>query len=171
MTIKRKMSENSRTEEFLQKLAPCIERDDLEACVEEAAWMAREMGCGGGRSFSHERKSIMIDSVMKYHKPQINADKRRFVVPVLSSFLVLIDANQQNNYFFASFASRHENKINNELGRTKNELTLPEFVSVRFSSLFFSYSFMSHGFIADSVVDCLCNKPLENFHRIFLIIF
>jgi len=33
-------------EEFLQKLAPCIERCDLDACVEAAAWMAREMGMG-----------------------------------------------------------------------------------------------------------------------------
>jgi len=40
------MSENSRTEEFLQKLAPCIERDDLDACVGEAARVAREMGVG-----------------------------------------------------------------------------------------------------------------------------
>jgi len=31
------MSENNKTQEFLQKLAPCIERSDLDACVEEAA--------------------------------------------------------------------------------------------------------------------------------------
>ncbi len=31
------MPENNKTEEFLKKLAPCIERGDLEACVEEAA--------------------------------------------------------------------------------------------------------------------------------------
>jgi hypothetical protein len=31
------MPENNKTEEFLQKLAPCIERGELEACVEEAA--------------------------------------------------------------------------------------------------------------------------------------
>jgi len=37
------MPENNKTEEFLQKLAPCIERGDLDACVEEAA---REMGIG-----------------------------------------------------------------------------------------------------------------------------
>ena len=44
--IKRKMSENNKTEEFLQKLAPCIERGDLDACMEEAARVAREMGVG-----------------------------------------------------------------------------------------------------------------------------
>ncbi len=40
------MPENNKTEEFLQKLAPCIERGELEACVEEAARVAREMGIG-----------------------------------------------------------------------------------------------------------------------------
>jgi hypothetical protein len=30
----------AKTEEFLQKLAPCIERGDLEACVEGAAQLA-----------------------------------------------------------------------------------------------------------------------------------
>ncbi|MFA4956459.1 MAG: tetratricopeptide repeat protein [Candidatus Methanoperedens sp.] len=40
------MSEHNKTEEFLKKLAPCIERGDLDACVEEAARVAREMGIG-----------------------------------------------------------------------------------------------------------------------------
>jgi len=35
-----------KTAQFLQKLAPCIERGDLDACVEEAARVAREMGVG-----------------------------------------------------------------------------------------------------------------------------
>jgi len=34
------MSENNKTQEFLQKLAPCIERVDLDACVEEEARVA-----------------------------------------------------------------------------------------------------------------------------------
>jgi tetratricopeptide (TPR) repeat protein len=38
------MPDNNKTEEFLQKLAPCIERGELEACVEEAARVAEEMG-------------------------------------------------------------------------------------------------------------------------------
>jgi len=38
------MPENTKTTEFLQKLAPCIERGDLDACVEEAEQMVREMG-------------------------------------------------------------------------------------------------------------------------------
>lgn len=43
MIIKGIMSENNKTEEFLQKLAPCIERGDMDACVEEAARLAGEM--------------------------------------------------------------------------------------------------------------------------------
>jgi len=31
---------NNNIQEFLQKLAPCIERGDLDACVEEAARVA-----------------------------------------------------------------------------------------------------------------------------------
>ena len=30
--------------EFLERLAPCIERGDLDACVEEAARLAKEAG-------------------------------------------------------------------------------------------------------------------------------
>jgi hypothetical protein len=40
------MSEITKMEEFLQKIALCIERGDLDACVEEAARVAREMGAG-----------------------------------------------------------------------------------------------------------------------------
>lgn len=40
------MSDNNKTEEFLKKLAPCIERGELEKCVEEAARVAGEMGIG-----------------------------------------------------------------------------------------------------------------------------
>ena len=49
----------------------------------------------------------MVDSVMKYHEPQMNTDKRRFVVPAISSSLVLINANQQNNHFFAYLAVKN----------------------------------------------------------------
>ena len=42
------MPENNKTEEFLQKLAPCIERGDLDACVEEAARVAEEMAKRAG---------------------------------------------------------------------------------------------------------------------------
>ena len=77
-------------------------------------------------------------SIFNYEnkKPQMNADERRFV---------------DFNLIFAAFAFWYE-KINNELGRTLYELTLPEFVSVRISSLFFLCSFMKHGFIADFAV-------------------
>ena len=49
-------------------------------------------------------------------------------------------------------------EINNELLRTRFELTLPEFVSVSFSSVFFSGLLMKQGFIADSVVK---NLPMR----------
>ena len=38
------MADNDKTEEFLQKLAPCIQRGELDACVEEAARLADELG-------------------------------------------------------------------------------------------------------------------------------
>ncbi|VVB97444.1 Uncharacterised protein [uncultured archaeon] len=38
------MTENSTIDEFLQKLAPCIERGELDECVEEAARLAAELG-------------------------------------------------------------------------------------------------------------------------------
>ncbi len=37
------MPENNKTDEFLQKLAPCIERGELDECVEETARLAGEM--------------------------------------------------------------------------------------------------------------------------------
>jgi hypothetical protein len=42
------MPDNNKTQEFLKKLAPCIERGDPDACVEEAARVAQEMGVGAG---------------------------------------------------------------------------------------------------------------------------
>jgi hypothetical protein len=62
-------------------------------------------------------------------------------------------------------------KINNELRRTQNELTLPEFVSVRFSSvfvsIFFSCSFLKHiswltlWFSNQKIIKNLCNNLCE----------
>ena len=40
------MPENNKTEEFREKLAPCIERGELDACVDEAVRLAEEMGIG-----------------------------------------------------------------------------------------------------------------------------
>ena len=40
------MPENNKTEEFLKKLAPCIERSDLDACVEEVARVAGDGDMG-----------------------------------------------------------------------------------------------------------------------------
>ena len=42
------MPENNKIEEFLQKFAPCIERSDLDACVEEAVCLEGEMGIERG---------------------------------------------------------------------------------------------------------------------------
>ncbi len=40
------MPDDNKTEEFLKKLAPCIERGELEKCAEEEARVAGEMGAG-----------------------------------------------------------------------------------------------------------------------------
>ncbi|HEY9205575.1 MAG TPA: tetratricopeptide repeat protein [Candidatus Methanoperedens sp.] len=40
------MPEDNKTKEFLQKIAPCIERGEPDACVEEAARLAGEMEIG-----------------------------------------------------------------------------------------------------------------------------
>jgi tetratricopeptide (TPR) repeat protein len=40
------MLNNDKIQEFLLKLTPCIERGDLDACLEEAARLAQEMGVG-----------------------------------------------------------------------------------------------------------------------------
>jgi hypothetical protein len=40
------MPENYKTEELIQKLTPCIQRGELEKCVEEAARIVGEIGIG-----------------------------------------------------------------------------------------------------------------------------
>ena len=64
----------------------------------------------------------MINSVMKYREPQMNADERRFVVPALSSSLLLIDTNQKNNRFFVPFAYF---AVKNSANRNKPSRKLP----------------------------------------------
>ncbi|MFA4934649.1 MAG: hypothetical protein WC568_02310 [Candidatus Methanoperedens sp.] len=51
------MPDNNKTKEFLQKLAPCIERDDMEACVGEAARLAQNYK--GRETNYHVCKSII----------------------------------------------------------------------------------------------------------------
>ena len=82
-----------------------------------------------------------IGCIFMKNKPQIHADECRFNI-LVSSFI------RASKSVFAPFAYWYE-KINNELVRTPYELTLPEFVSVRFSSLFFSCLYMNQGFITD----------------------
>ena len=83
-------------------------------------------------------------------EPQINADERRFVDPDLKNFLdfssetIVILKNLIYKTHLFNTSSSAMKKINNELGRTQNELMPSEFVPVRFSSLFFSGSFMNH---------------------------
>ena len=64
-------------------------------------------GAGDGGGGVVEELNIMINSVMKNQEPQMNADKRRFVVPVLSSSLALIEKNQNKNHFFPYFAVKN----------------------------------------------------------------
>lgn len=53
------MTDNNKIQEFLQKLTPCIERSDLDACVEEAARVVREMGMGAGELLDCPRKKAI----------------------------------------------------------------------------------------------------------------
>ncbi len=86
----------------------------------------------------------MIDSVMEYQEPQMNADERRFVVPALSSSLVLINTNQKNNHFFEYW---YENKLTtNSYELNTNYRSSFQFVLVR---CFFSGSFINKGHKAE----------------------
>ena len=58
------MPENNKTQEFLKKLAPCIERGELDACVEEAARVAQEMSVGAGDLLELSKEERRND---KYH--------------------------------------------------------------------------------------------------------
>ncbi len=66
----------------------------------------------------HEEKIIMIDSIMKYHEPKMMAPR---VTPALSSSLLSIDTNEQNNHFFAPFAYF---AVKNSKNRSKPALEL-----------------------------------------------
>jgi hypothetical protein len=52
------MPDDNKTQEFLQKLAPCIERGDLDACAEEEARVAQEMGIGGKSCWSYLEQRV-----------------------------------------------------------------------------------------------------------------
>jgi hypothetical protein len=67
------MPDNNKTEEFLKKLAPCIERGDPDACVEEAARMAREMGVGAQEllTLSEAKGKHINDRYKKKHSNRI----------------------------------------------------------------------------------------------------
>ncbi len=75
------------------------------------------------------------------NKPQMNADERRFV---------------NLNTDALNFAYWYEKKLATS-PTNSNELTSPEFVLVRTSSLLFSCSFMSRRFIADFAARILKN--------------
>jgi Tfp pilus assembly protein PilF len=79
---------NNKTEEFLQKLAPCIERGELEACVEEAARVAREMGIGAEELWGLYAKKEM-DPKLEY-------------VILLASAQGLVGKDKVDAYFFAA---------------------------------------------------------------------
>ncbi len=112
-------------------------------------------GAGDGRGGVAEELNIMKDSVMKNQEPQMNADKRRFVVPSLSLSLVFINTNQENNLFFA-----YENKLTtNSYELNTNYRSSFQFVLVR---CLFSGSFMNQGPKPDFAVSNSANrsKPL-----------
>jgi hypothetical protein len=110
-------------------------------------------GAGDGRGGGGvaEELNIMINSVMRSQKPQINADERRLVVPALSTVLVLIDTIQKNEIILTT----------NSYELNTNCWSSFQFVLVR---CFFSGSFMSQGFKADFTVNNSANRskpPLE----------
>jgi hypothetical protein len=94
-------------------------------------------------------------------EPQINADERRFVVPALSSYLVLIDTNQENNRFFAYWYETKLTPNSYELNTNLCYWSSFQFALVR---CFFSGSFMNQGFKTDLAVNNSANRskpPLE----------
>ncbi|MBU4373675.1 MAG: hypothetical protein KJ714_04385, partial [Euryarchaeota archaeon] len=92
------MPENNKTEDFLKKLAPCIERGELEACVDEAARVAGEMGIGAeelldlsteegakgkyGFAYVIENATWHLEDEVKtekQYKPEISADQNAWL--------------------------------------------------------------------------------------------
>ena len=108
---------------------------------------------------SEGRRHVCPAGIRGYPLPKGNRDADERIFVYRGYFRLIERSTPQRTQrtqsvwvkIFAAFAFWYE-KINNELGRTLYELTLPEFVSVRISSLFFLCSFMKHGFIADFAV-------------------
>ncbi|MCZ7401287.1 MAG: hypothetical protein O8C61_03610 [Candidatus Methanoperedens sp.] len=77
------MPNDNKTQEFLQKLAPCIERGDLDACVEEAARVAREMGVGAEELLIFFNADVGTKNIKKnnfsdmHHKKAIEGYKKK----------------------------------------------------------------------------------------------
>ncbi len=86
------MPEDNKTQEFLQKLAPCIERGELEASVEEAAQLAKDMGTGSDL--------LGLSALM------IKNEKYDFaLVFALAATLKLGDEDKADAYFNAALAA------------------------------------------------------------------
>ncbi len=71
------MPENNKNKEFLQKLAPCIERGDLDACVGDAARVVMEMGVGAEGCWSCPRREEEIRWVLfEKCKKELSLDEK-----------------------------------------------------------------------------------------------
>jgi len=87
-----RMSEN--TDEFLEKLAPCIEKGDLEACVEEASKLAEEMEISGEE---------LLELSGKFSKEGRHENAYALA---LAASRVLKDDKQANAYFNAGLSAK-----------------------------------------------------------------
>lgn len=90
------MPENNKTQEFLHKLAPCIERGELEGCVEEAARVAQEMGIGA-------EELLSLSKAM--------SDDYAYVLG-LAATRGLSGKDKAKAYFTAAYAAQYSGKLN-----------------------------------------------------------
>jgi tetratricopeptide (TPR) repeat protein len=112
------MPENNKTEEFLQKLAPCIERGDLDACVEEAA---REMGVGAGE---------LLDLATEKRK---NGEDNFTYVLALVAARGLEGKEKAKAHYIAGLAAQVKEKTKKSEENYKKAIEIfPEFAQVHF---------------------------------------
>ncbi len=95
------MPDNNKTEEFLQKLAPCIEHGELEKCVDEAARLAGEMGIGAEELII---LAVQIGNGKKYNYTYVLA---------LTAVKGLKGCDKADAYFNAGIAAQYLGKLKN----------------------------------------------------------
>ncbi len=114
------MPDNNKTDEFLQKLAPCIERGELEACVEEAARVAGEMGIG-----AEELLDLSSDEEME--------NKLAYIL-ALAAAQDLEGEDQAESYFNAAIAANELGMKLKEEEHYKNAIDIdPEFTDAHYN--------------------------------------